>query len=242
MPLAEGQKARKSKRISQISPPPPAKTIGGEGRISREICRFFPFGQSFGGRGSNLREKCRSLVAWPNIRRRGLPGSLIPFRTSFRNPVPALRGPHYPCRPDGAPNVWSTNEKIPSVGSFFSLERPTWSTIKADVPGSVPARDNIMKVWRGPFVLLSILVWICFSLHADESAKQTDPKHPGYEFRENHDPNGIGKASIPPILAVATSCSWTARSGPPAARLCRAQSNFPSESRGWPEAPAAASS
>src|SRR6266581_1529519 len=48
-----------SSTISQYYPPPPAKTIGGGGRISREICRFSPFGPSFGGEGSILREKCR---------------------------------------------------------------------------------------------------------------------------------------------------------------------------------------
>ena len=50
-----------------------------------------------------------------------------------------------------------------------------------------------MKVWRRHFVLLSVVVWICPFLRADEPTKPADPKHPGYEYRENHDPNGIGK-------------------------------------------------
>src|SRR5881394_3076882 len=50
-----------------------------------------------------------------------------------------------------------------------------------------------MKVRRLHFVLLSIVVWILPSLRADEPSKQATPKHPGYEFRENHDPDGIGK-------------------------------------------------
>src|SRR5207244_1188139 len=28
---------------------------------------------------------------------------------------------------------------------------------------------------------------------ADEPGQKAEPKHPGYEFKENHDPNGIGK-------------------------------------------------
>ncbi len=50
-----------------------------------------------------------------------------------------------------------------------------------------------MKVWRRHFVLLCVVVWICPFFRADEPTKQADPKHPGYEYRENHDPNGIGK-------------------------------------------------
>src|SRR6266480_512376 len=48
----KAQKARKSRRISQYHPPPPAKTVGGGGRISREICRFFPFMAVLWRRGS----------------------------------------------------------------------------------------------------------------------------------------------------------------------------------------------
>src|SRR5437879_9947192 len=50
-----------------------------------------------------------------------------------------------------------------------------------------------MRVRHEPFVALSIVVWAFSSLRADESPRQLEPKHPGYEFRENHDPNGIGK-------------------------------------------------
>src|SRR5207245_10460628 len=57
--LAEGQKSADVKHDFTILPSPPAKTVGGGGRISREICRFSPFGPSFGGEGSILREKCR---------------------------------------------------------------------------------------------------------------------------------------------------------------------------------------
>jgi ubiquinone/menaquinone biosynthesis C-methylase UbiE len=47
-----------------------------------------------------------------------------------------------------------------------------------------------MKTCRLAIVLF---VLVGLPLFADEPAKQTNPKHPGYEFRENHDPNGIGK-------------------------------------------------
>ncbi len=50
-----------------------------------------------------------------------------------------------------------------------------------------------MKKWRGPIALVSIFLWVSLPGLADEPAKKSDPKHPGYEFRENHDPNGIGK-------------------------------------------------
>src|SRR5260370_36320748 len=53
--------------------------------------------------------------------------------------------------------------------------------------------NDIMKVWRRHLVLLCVVVWICPFLRADEPTKPADPKHPGYEYRENHDPNGIGK-------------------------------------------------
>src|SRR5437879_348393 len=49
--LAEGQKSADVKHDFTILPSPPAKTVGGGGRISREICRFSPFGPSFGGEG-----------------------------------------------------------------------------------------------------------------------------------------------------------------------------------------------
>src|SRR5260370_41717204 len=45
------KKARTSSTIGHCNPPPPTQTIGGEGRISREIADFSPFGLSFGGRG-----------------------------------------------------------------------------------------------------------------------------------------------------------------------------------------------
>lgn len=50
-----------------------------------------------------------------------------------------------------------------------------------------------MKTWGRHFVLLSVVLWIFPPLRADEPTKTVDPKHPGYEFRENHDPNGLGK-------------------------------------------------
>jgi ubiquinone/menaquinone biosynthesis C-methylase UbiE len=53
--------------------------------------------------------------------------------------------------------------------------------------------DGIMRSYRNPLLLLTILICARSSLVADEPAKTSDPKHPGYEFRENHDPNGIGK-------------------------------------------------
>ncbi len=56
-----------------------------------------------------------------------------------------------------------------------------------------------MKAWRRSVVLLAILVWAAYFVRgsgfcfADEPAQKAAPKHPGYEFKENHDPNGIGK-------------------------------------------------
>src|SRR5262245_22510986 len=50
-----------------------------------------------------------------------------------------------------------------------------------------------MKAYRSSFLLLTILIWGRSSLVADEPPKTADPKHSGYEYRENHDPNGIGK-------------------------------------------------
>src|SRR5215471_15353216 len=50
-----------------------------------------------------------------------------------------------------------------------------------------------MKEWRRSAAILCILIWAGWPLVADEPGKQVEPKHPGYEFRENHDPNGIGK-------------------------------------------------
>src|SRR5437016_13420332 len=76
-PLAEGQKARPSEGISQNHPPPPAKRIGGEGRIFREICRFSPLRSIIWRRGSNLRE-IQSLAASPIIRQGGRLAGLLP--------------------------------------------------------------------------------------------------------------------------------------------------------------------
>ncbi len=50
-----------------------------------------------------------------------------------------------------------------------------------------------MKVSRPAIVIWSILGLAVLALLADEPAKKADPKHPGYEFREKHDPDGIGK-------------------------------------------------
>ena len=50
-----------------------------------------------------------------------------------------------------------------------------------------------MRAFRGQMALSIVLGIACLSLLADEPAKKADPKHPGYEFRENHDPDGIGK-------------------------------------------------
>src|SRR5262245_60831502 len=48
-----------------------------------------------------------------------------------------------------------------------------------------------MKTCRLAIFLSAFLT--CLQLLADEPAKKSEPKHPGYEYRENHDPNGIGK-------------------------------------------------
>src|SRR5260370_25885554 len=49
----------------------------------------------------------------------------------------------------------------------------------------------IMKRFRLVFVGF---IWILSSpILATDSEQKADPKHPGYEYRENHDPNGIGK-------------------------------------------------
>src|SRR5438094_49060 len=43
---------------------------------------------------------------------------------------------------------------------------------------------------RGCWCPASFVRGSCF---ADEPGQKAEPKHPGYEFKENHDPNGIGK-------------------------------------------------
>src|SRR5438034_11211648 len=50
--LAEGQKSAEVKHDFTIYPPPPIKTVGGGGRISREIRRFFAFRAIIWRRGS----------------------------------------------------------------------------------------------------------------------------------------------------------------------------------------------
>jgi hypothetical protein len=50
-----------------------------------------------------------------------------------------------------------------------------------------------MRAFRGLMALSIVLGVACLALLADEPAKQAEPKHPGYEFREKHDPDGIGK-------------------------------------------------
>src|SRR5947208_1828596 len=68
----KAKKRGRPREFHKTTPPPPAKRIGGEGRIFREICRFSPFRSIIWRRGSNLREKCK--VPWlchPIIRRVG---------------------------------------------------------------------------------------------------------------------------------------------------------------------------
>src|SRR5207245_4526169 len=52
----KAKQARTSSMISQYHPPP-TKTVGGGGRISREICRFFAFRAIIWRRGSNFPRK-----------------------------------------------------------------------------------------------------------------------------------------------------------------------------------------
>src|SRR5260370_17403896 len=59
----KAKKARKASMISQYHPPPPIKTVGGGGRISREICRFFAFRAIIWRRGSNFPRKMQVLVS-----------------------------------------------------------------------------------------------------------------------------------------------------------------------------------
>src|SRR5438270_14045041 len=48
-----------------------------------------------------------------------------------------------------------------------------------------------MKQFRLVFVGF---IWLLSSpILATDSEQKAAPKHPGYEYRENHDPNGIGK-------------------------------------------------
>src|SRR6059036_3989415 len=50
---------------------------------------------------------------------------------------------------------------------------------------------SFMKRFR---LVLIGFIWILSSpILATDSEQKADPKHPGYEYRENHDPNGIGK-------------------------------------------------
>src|SRR5438034_623222 len=72
--LAEGQKARTSKRISQYHPPPPTQTIGGGGRISREICRFFPIGAIIWWKGVKSPRKRQVLGCFAHYSAEGSPG------------------------------------------------------------------------------------------------------------------------------------------------------------------------
>jgi ubiquinone/menaquinone biosynthesis C-methylase UbiE len=50
-----------------------------------------------------------------------------------------------------------------------------------------------MKLSQRSVITWIILCFVYLPLFADDPAKQSDPKPPGYEFREKHDPNGIGK-------------------------------------------------
>jgi ubiquinone/menaquinone biosynthesis C-methylase UbiE len=50
-----------------------------------------------------------------------------------------------------------------------------------------------MKLFHGKFITWIVIFLANLPLFADDPAKKSEPKHPGYEFRENHDPNGIGK-------------------------------------------------
>src|SRR5439155_8478485 len=79
-PLAEGQKSADVKRISQYHPPPPTKTVGGGGRISREICRFFAFRAIIWRRGSNFPRKMQVLVSSSRHLAEGVLRSEVPPR------------------------------------------------------------------------------------------------------------------------------------------------------------------
>jgi FkbM family methyltransferase len=50
-----------------------------------------------------------------------------------------------------------------------------------------------MKLFQRSVITWIILCLVYLPLFADDPAKKSDTKPPGYEFRENHDPNGIGK-------------------------------------------------
>src|SRR5437879_6906558 len=69
----KAKKARTSSMISQYHPPPPIKTVGGGGRISREICRFFAFRAIIWRRGSNFPRKMQVLGCFVHHSAEGLP-------------------------------------------------------------------------------------------------------------------------------------------------------------------------
>src|SRR6266480_966997 len=88
--LAEGQKARTSKRISRYHPLRPPRQLAEGVEFPERYADFSPLGPSFGGRGSNLREKCKSLAASPIIRRSGRLAGLLPDSSCFE---PRLKCP-----------------------------------------------------------------------------------------------------------------------------------------------------
>src|SRR5947207_9305881 len=71
----KAKKARTPSTISQYHPTPPTKTVGGGGRISREICRFFAFRAIIWRRGVEFPEKnAGSHVFEPSFGGGGSPG------------------------------------------------------------------------------------------------------------------------------------------------------------------------
>jgi hypothetical protein len=50
-----------------------------------------------------------------------------------------------------------------------------------------------MKRWPRSLLLLALFVLAGLLAYSAEPEKKGDPKHPGYEYKENHDPDGIGK-------------------------------------------------
>src|SRR5260370_24153313 len=74
----KAKKVRMSSMISQYHPPPPTQTVGGGGRISGEICRFFAFRAIIWRRGSIYPRKMQVLVSSSRHLAAGLLRSEVP--------------------------------------------------------------------------------------------------------------------------------------------------------------------
>src|SRR5439155_16259509 len=115
----KARKARTSSMISQYHPPPPIETVGGGGRISREICRFFALRAIIWRRGSNFPRKMQVLGSFAIIRGRGRPRLLLLI-------LPAVYG-------FCAAAIWESDPGRVVLASFASLTSRWQSTRRSNV-------------------------------------------------------------------------------------------------------------